>query len=107
VDQAAGTANRTIDKVAGSIGANKEKLHSTVNTVADKAQQALGQVTDMAGQYGPQLRQASQQAMDTAQRLQAQATNFIQEKPLVAVATIFAAGFILGKLRGRRYIIED
>ena len=96
VDQAGNTLHSTIDKVAEPLRSTVERAASAAHSTVDKLASGANSVAGKFGDQAHRLTDAPKQAADHVKA-------YVLDKPLQAVGIAVVAGFVLGRLTGRRY----
>jgi len=86
-DRAQQALDRAAEKAAPTLDRVRDRAHSTVDKVADTA--ATG--VDWAAQSGRQLARKGGEYGDMA-------SDYVRERPLVAIAGALALGYLIGRL---------
>jgi ElaB/YqjD/DUF883 family membrane-anchored ribosome-binding protein len=99
---AAGISGSAVGTMAGrahnALDSTVEKVAPTVNRMVDKAHEAIDRVADRAAPAAENLEAAVRGASHKTVRLAEACSNSIREKPLAAVGTALAIGYLLGRL---------
>ena len=78
---------------------------STADPAADRPLPSAQDVTERVGEVMESAQALQQQAREQLEQINHTALTLIQEKPLVALGIAFGAGYLLGSLAARRWII--
>jgi ElaB/YqjD/DUF883 family membrane-anchored ribosome-binding protein len=79
-------------------GSTNAAVHSGIDKVADPARQAVDRMTSAAHDTVEKVASAASRYSEVPVRALETSKSWVQEKPLQAVGTALAIGFILGRL---------
>ena len=93
VAQASTTLHNTIDKVADPLHTAVDAATFTAHHAVDSVAEGTNRLVDSVAEQTKRVGQSSRRALDYGRA-------YVQEHPIQAVAGVFVAGLVLGRLAG-------